>query len=175
MNLSRIKFGADGSVQATLATVLLALVMFSGCSSDSEPVMTREGTLDEKILAVPYGQTIEQVTAEIGPPNLRIEPEPGEALLKYTSWRLNFEKGSLRRRFLEVHRATWGEHEHPQNLDAAVRALALGATLTMVRHRLGEPDAVEVLYEAKRAPVRILYFGPWEIQFIHRMMRLRTR
>ena len=167
--------GARLVVWLGLVGIAISAGNLVGCSSQDTGSPTRSPLrLDQKVLNLPQGASLEDVKANLGDPVSKATYS-SEATLNYPPWQLHFQEGELRQRVRET-RSGKRTSLSGRILDRKVLLrLMPGMTVRAVRRTLGNPEVYEQIYESSRKPAVVLRYAYWELYFRRGRLVRRTK
>lgn len=145
-----------------------------GCSQGGSVTVAEKAVSTRQVLALRNGDSLGEVLEALGSPESKAVDGAGDGALHYGRWQLMFEDGKLKERIEELRRVE--QWDSPRGRDPVQKVLSLrsGMTISAVRALLGKPEVIELVYREGPEPVRVLRYGPWELQFRKGALQART-
>jgi hypothetical protein len=157
-----------------ILTLLLAFgLSAAGCAANADTQSVTGEALDQKILRLEPGDSIEDVRSKLGKPQL--EKELGEEqVLHYGPWQLVFTDSGLKSR-TRYYRSGYHRNVNARALARKVSGLQLGMSIGDVKAKLGVPEALEIYRNAPHKEVSLWYgAGRWRLDFTEGKLESRT-
>jgi hypothetical protein len=159
-------------VAIALATFFTALCLI-GCGGHGRQAPPSSSGIDELVIGLEQGASIDEVTTTLGPPVSETESQ-ARTELNYGRWQLTFAEGRLDMR-VRVRSPKGASRSENTPAESAVLGMWLGTPLREVRARFGVPSSIYEEYEVGPEPVVVLRYGSWQLTFEHGKLSQRAR